>query len=90
MTCVHDVLRTSTCAGGAAGQAPSLRKRAGCNTQHFQLGMSRGASMRTRKYSNMPSKTGQSASPTGPRLKRRMCVRYSSWLSGVTCARKLR
>ena len=42
----------------------------------------------TEQYSNMPSKTGQSASPTGPRLKRRICAMYSSWLSGVTLRRK--
>lgn len=34
------------------------------------------------KYSIIPSNTGQSASPTGPRLKRRICAgRGSGWPS---------
>lgn len=44
---------------------------------------------RTEQYSNSPSNTGQSASPTLPMLNRRICVRNSSWLSGVTAFKNL-
>ena len=44
--------------------------------------------VRAWQYLKTPSKTGQSASPGAPRLKRSICVLYSAMLRGVTLLRK--